>query len=108
MEFNEEEHNNMIQYDISQIFVTDESYVSHTIDSVIEKLNLARLNRKILCDAVLGIPSNTFSSFCSTNKKWNDQSDYAKEAIMRMIAWFNDPNGVKKLLDWKEIFYTSK
>lgn len=105
---NEEEENNMLLYDISTLEITDDNHVSKIIDDVIERLNVTRLNRKILCDAVLGIPSNTFSSFSSKLKKLHEYSDYAKEAIMRMMAWYNDPNGVKQLLEWKETFYTSK
>ena len=104
----EEEESNMLQYDISTLEITDDNYVSKIIDDVIERLSVTRLNRKILCDAVLGIPSNTFSSFSSKTKKWHEHSYYAKESIMRMIVWYNDPSGVQKLLDWKETFYSSK
>jgi hypothetical protein len=97
----------MLLYEISTLEIIDDDHVSKIIDSVIERLNVTRLNRKILCDAVLGIPSNTFSSFSSKLKKLHEHSDYAKEAIMRMMAWYDDPDGVKKLLNWKETFYSS-
>lgn len=104
----EDEKSNMILYDISCMIVSDDNCVMDVIENVVTRLKNNNLNRKILCDAVLGIPTNTFSFFCTKNKKWSEQSDYAKEAIMRMIAWYNDPFGIKKLLEWKEKFYTSK
>ena len=102
------EKSNFIFYDISQIIIDDSEDTIKIIDSVIKKLNEFGLNRKILCDAVLGIPLNTLSFFSNKAKNWNDQSDYAKESIMRMNAWLNDLNGVNKLFEWKKLFYTSK
>ena len=99
------ENHNFIHYDISQIETND--CVGDLIDNVVKKLNEFNLNRKVLCDAVLGIPLNTLSFFCTRTKDWNNQSDYAKEAILRMLAWFVDPNGVQKLSEWKKKYYTS-
>jgi hypothetical protein len=104
----DDEKSNMILYDISRMTVNDEYCVLNIIENVVSRLKNNSLNRKILCDAVLGIPTNTFSFFCTKNKKWSEQSEYAKEAIMRMIVWYNDPDGIKKLSEWKEKFYTSE
>jgi hypothetical protein len=104
----DDEKSNMLLYDISRMTVNDEYCVLNIIENVVSRLKNNSLNRKILCDAVLGIPTNTFSFFCTKNKKWSEQSEYAKEAIMRMIVWYNDPNGIKKLSEWKEKFYTSE
>jgi hypothetical protein len=102
----EVENDNFIHYDISQIEIKDYS-VSEIIDSLVKKLNANNLNRKVLCDAILGIPLNTLSFFCTRTNNWNNQSDYAKEAIMRIYAWLNDYKGVERLIDWKNKFYTS-
>jgi hypothetical protein len=102
-----DERYNFILYDISQILIKDGYEAMNIIESVIKKLNENGLNRKILCDAVLGIPLNTLSFFCTRAQKWNEQSDYAKESVMRMCAWLHDVNGVKYLLDWKRKYYTS-
>jgi hypothetical protein len=99
------ENHNFIHYDISQMKTQD--YVRELIESVVKKLNEFNLNRKVLCDAVLGIPLNTLSFFCTRTNDWKNQSDYAKEAILRMQAWFIDPNGVQKLSEWKKKYYTS-
>ena len=96
---------NFIHYDISQVEI--KNGIAKTIQNVIQKLKENGLNRKILCDAVLGIPLNTLSFFCKKAKNWTDQSDYAKETLMRMQCWLYDPMGVKKLSEWKKSFYTS-
>ena len=105
---NKNKKSNLIFYDISQITIDDGNHAIRIIELVIKKLNVNGLNRKILCDAVLGIPLNTFSFFCKRANKWSNQSDYAKESVMRMFAWFNDPHGIQKLQEWKKNFYTSK
>lgn len=96
---------NFIHYDISQVEI--KNGIPKIIQNVIQKLKENGLNRKILCDAVLGIPLNTLSFFCKKAKNWNDQSDYAKETVMRMQCWLYDQMGVKKLSDWKRNYYTS-
>jgi hypothetical protein len=98
-------NDNFIHYDISQIEI--KNLIAKTIQNVIQKLKENGLNRKILCDAVLGIPLNTLSFFCKKAKNWSDQSDYAKETVMRMQCWLYDPLGVKKLSEWKKSYYTS-
>ena len=77
---------NFIHYDISQIELKNRS--DYIIENAIKKLNENRLNRKILCDAVLGIPPNTLSYLTSKVKNFQNQSDYAKEAIMRKLFFF--------------------
>ena len=67
----EDEKSNMILYDISRMTVNDENCVLNVIENVVSRLKNNSLNRKILCDAVLGIPTNTFSFFCTKNKKWS-------------------------------------
>ncbi len=42
------------------------------------------------------------SSFCSKSKKWLELSERTKEPFMRMYAWLHDPDGVRKLNEWKE------
>ena len=95
-----------IHYDISQIDIKYNS--TEIIEKAIKKLSENNLSRKVLCDSVLGIPLNTLSFFSNRIKNWSNQSDYAKEAIMRMYAWFTDPDGVNKLVNWKKMHYLSK
>ena len=102
----DDDEDNFIHYDISQIEIKDKC-VSEIIDNLIKRLNANNLNRKVVCDAILGIPLNTLSFFCTRTHNWNSQSDYAKEAIMRIYAWLNDIKGVERLIDWKNKFYTS-
>ena len=99
------ENNNFIHYDISQLELKISS--RGIIESAIKKLNENKLNRKILCDAVLGIPPNTLSYLTTKINYCKNQSDYAKEAIMRMYAWLIDHEGVNKLLKWKKKYYSS-
>ena len=105
-DYDTDKNKNFIFYDISQIEPTRNSEV--IIERTILRLHANGLNRKILCDAVLGIPLNTLSFFCKKARNWAEQSDYAKETVMRMQCWLNDPSGVDKLMEWKKSHYTSR
>ena len=65
------------------------------------------MTRKCFCDAILGIPLNTFSFFSNRAKKSSFQTNYAKEIVLRMKSWYNDCDGVDKLLEWKTKYYSS-
>ena len=100
------EQGNFIDYDISQELVNEDDS-KLIIRNVVKKLRVNHLTRKCFCDAILGIPLNTFSFFSNRAKKSSFQTNYAKEIVLRMKSWYNDCDGVDKLLEWKKKYYSS-